>query len=73
MYMTSEAEITKEVVKKEIMAALILHAADKFEHGGLKGTLAQHMLMGTNHPLSIQEFLHVLNTYNKTTRRQPLL
>ena len=44
----SEAKVCIEMVKKEVMAALLLHGADKSQQGSPKSTLTQHMSMGKN-------------------------
>ena len=46
--MQQEAEECEKAVKKETMAALLLHGADKVRCGGLKSTLSQNMSMGMN-------------------------
>ena len=61
----------KEMLKKEVVAASLIHGVDKFLHGGLKGTLAQHMSMETNqYPQSLEETMNILIIYKKTTRMQ---
>ena len=44
-----EVSKCKELVKKEVMAALLLCGSDKLNYYGLKSMLAQHMSMGMNH------------------------
>ena len=46
--MESELKECLEAMKKEAMAALLLHGDDKFLYGVTKRTLAQHVSMGTN-------------------------
>ena len=54
-----------------VMAAFLLHEADKFQYGGLKSTLAQHMSMGANqYPWSVKESINILNRCNKMTQTQ---
>ena len=38
----------EDMVKKEVIAALLLSGSDKIRFIGLKSTVAQHMSMGTN-------------------------
>ena len=67
----SEIEKCQDAVKKEVMAAMFIHWADKFRYGSLKSTLAQHMSMETiQYPRLLKEAMNILNTYNKTTQGQ---
>ena len=45
----TESEVTKckDVVKKEVIAAMFIHGTNKFRYGSLKSTLAQ-LSMGTS-------------------------
>ena len=68
-----ELKTSEEVVKKEVMAALLLSGADILRYGGLKSTLAQHLSMGINqYPRTVDETLNIINTYHKTTKGSPL-
>ena len=64
-----ELKTSEEVVKKEVMAALLLSGADKLRYGGLNSTLAQYLSMGMNqYPCTVDETLNILNAYHKTTK-----
>ena len=59
-------EQCEKAVKKETMAALLLHGADKVRYGGLKSTLAQNMSMKMNqYPWTTEETLNIFNTYSQ--------
>ena len=59
----SEIDAYKKMVKKEVMAAVLLSGAAKIHYGRLKSTLAQHMSMRTNqYPHTVEETMNIFNT-----------
>ena len=69
--MESKIENCQDAVKKEVMAAMVTHGADKFRYRSLKSTLVQHMSMETNkYTRSLEEAINILNTYKKTKQGQ---
>ena len=57
------------MVKKEVMAALLLSGSNKNRYGRLMSTLAQHMSMGTiQYPHTVEDTMNILNTCSKTAK-----
>ena len=57
------------MVKKEVMAALLLNGSDRTQYGGLKSISAQHISMGSNqYTCTVDEAMNIFNTYNKTVK-----
>ena len=57
----------KKCIKKEMIAALMLHGADRTRYQRLKNTLAQNYSMGTNNiSKMIDEVIYILSSYKKT-------